>query len=98
MAGGDIMLIDNVSINYPKEISKEEAEIYAREELGNWQKKGIALAKIEIKLVGEEVEIKAYEKSPITRVRRITGYLSKVTNFNDSKKAELKSRVAHLVS
>lgn len=32
---------------------------------------------------------------PIERIRRITGYLSKVSNFNDAKKAELEHRVKH---
>ncbi len=31
----------------------------------------------------------------IRRIRRITGYLSTLDRFNDAKKAELKSRVAH---
>lgn len=31
----------------------------------------------------------------ISRVRRVTGYLSKITNFNKGKLAELKHRVAH---
>lgn len=33
--------------------------------------------------------------SHISRVRRVTGYLSKITNFNKGKLAELKHRVAH---
>jgi hypothetical protein len=45
----------------------------------------VELARIEIKLVGGEVEIKSYERSPISRVRRVTGYLSKVSNFNEAK-------------
>ena len=31
----------------------------------------------------------------IKRIRRITGYLSDVTNFNSAKRAELKDRVVH---
>ncbi|MCW2277753.1 anaerobic ribonucleoside-triphosphate reductase [Heliophilum fasciatum] len=34
-------------------------------------------------------------ETPIERIRRITGYLSKVDNFNGAKKAELEHRVAH---
>lgn len=42
-----------------------------------------------------ELEIRAYEKSPIKRIRRITGYLAEVDCWNDAKQAELKDRVAH---
>lgn len=37
-----------------------------------------------------ETEIPSFD-----RIRRITGYLSKVTRWNDSKRAELKDRVKH---
>lgn len=35
-------------------------------------------------------------RSPIDRIRRITGYLSKDTNFNDAKLAELRNRKKHM--
>ena len=35
------------------------------------------------------------EDVPFERTRRVTGYLSNVKNFNDSKQAELKDRVKH---
>lgn len=50
---------------------------------------------MELGLDGEEIIVKATEKSPIRRVRRITGYLSSIDNFNDAKVAECRSRVTH---
>ena len=35
------------------------------------------------------------EEEPFDRIRRITGYLSEVRQFNDGKKDELKDRVLH---
>lgn len=49
-----------------------------------------------ITIDGEEVTIKSFEKSPIKRIRRITGYLSEVSNFNDAKRAELADRSIHM--
>ena len=37
-----------------------------------------------------------YFARKINRIRRITGYFSKVENFNDAKKAELHDRVVHM--
>lgn len=42
-----------------------------------------------------EISFRVLGVSPITRIRRITGYLSKVENFNDAKKAELRGRKMH---
>ena len=41
----------------------------------------------EVKTIGEGVGFE--------RIRRITGYLSEVRQFNDAKKDELKDRVLH---
>lgn len=37
-----------------------------------------------------------YFTRKIKRIRRITGYFSRVENFNDAKKAELLDRVVHM--
>lgn len=37
-----------------------------------------------------------YFSRKINRIRRITGYFSRIENFNDAKKAELHDRVAHV--
>ena len=49
-----------------------------------------------VKLDGDYVDLK-YEVVPIPfqRIRRITGYLSEVKQFNDAKQDELKDRVKH---
>lgn len=44
----------------------------------------------------EQVIVKTVEKSPIKRIRRITGYLSTEDRFGDAKKAELDDRVSHV--
>lgn len=46
-------------------------------------------------LEGNQVEIKVTSKSPIKRVRRITGYLSNIENFNSAKQAECQDRYVH---
>lgn len=84
--------IKNINVEYPDVMADREVEIYVDDAIATSK---VALARIEIMLVGGEVEIKSFERSPITRIRRVTGYLSKVSNFNDSKRAELESRVKH---
>ena len=84
--------IKNIKVVYPDAMTDREVNIYVDDAIAASK---VTLARIEIKLVGEEVEIKSYERSPITRIRRVTGYLSKVNNFNDSKQAELNARVRH---
>ena len=51
---------------------------------------------MDVKLEGDYVDLK-YEVVPIPfqRIRRITGYLSEVKQFNDAKQDELKDRVKH---
>ena len=51
---------------------------------------------ITVKLDGDYVDLKYEVKSmPFQRIRRITGYLSEVKQFNDAKQDELKDRVKH---
>jgi len=56
---------------------------------------GKEIAKIELNLEGHEIAITITHKSPIKRVRRITGYLSNIESFNDAKQAECRDRVSH---
>jgi len=90
-----MVLINNVFVDFPSEMSELEATQYAKEEFSLWKAKGKNLDRIVIELNENEVTLKSYEKSPIRRVRRITGYLSDSTNFNDAKRAELADRVIH---
>jgi Oxygen-sensitive ribonucleoside-triphosphate reductase len=89
-------IIDDIKITYDDAISKDELLIYVDQEKDIYEKKGKILGGMEVMINGDEVEIKSNEKSPIQRVRRITGYLSNANNFNDAKRAELKARVAHV--
>jgi len=90
------MFIENVLVEMPEAMPVEEVEAYVKEEIDLWKAKGKELAKVMIAVEGEEVVIKAIEKSPIRRIRRITGYLSESLNFNDAKRAELAERINHI--
>lgn len=85
-----------IEIIKPVEMSDKEANIYIEEEKNKWKDLDKELAKIELSIDGDEVVITATERSPISRVRRITGYLSNMNNFNDAKAAELHNRVNHI--
>lgn len=89
------MMIENVVVEFPEAITQEEAAVYVKQELELWKTKGKMLGKVTLQLDGDDVVIKAVEKSPIRRIRRITGYLSEQHNFNDAKQAELKERFVH---
>jgi len=58
---------------------------------------GVEPRHIEIKVDGEEVELR-YEMPtrPFQRIRRITGYLvGTLDRFNDSKRSEERDRIKH---
>jgi hypothetical protein len=90
-----MMIVEGVRVEYPFEMTPEEAGQYAEEEIGLWRQKGKALDRVEIQTDGGYVIVKGQEKSPIRRIRRITGYLSEVHNFNDAKQSELEERTVH---
>jgi len=90
-----MIMMNDVLVDMPEGMQEEEAKQYVAEELQNWKNKGKILGKMILELDQDEVVIKAFEKSPIRRIRRITGYLSEQTNFNDAKQAELAERVVH---
>lgn len=75
---------------HPNEIN-EIVENQIREEA----KQGKEIAEISLELQGDVISIEITHKSPIKRVRRITGYLSNIENFNDGKRAECGDRVVH---
>lgn len=75
---------------YPKEV-----EMLVYDEVREWAKLGKEIATIELETDGSEVVIQVTEKSPIKRVRRITGYLSNIENFNEAKQAECRDRYKH---
>lgn len=89
------MQIQGVNIVADAALSSQEIEQLAVTEIQEWAEMGKELASIQMNLEGEEVVIQAIEKSPIRRVRRITGYLSNIENFNDAKRAECHDRYVH---
>ena len=89
------MVIDGIKVLADSQLSREEILQYVGEEKKLWEKSNKRIGLLEISLDGEEVIVKATEKSPIRRVRRITGYLSCIDNFNDAKVAECSDRTQH---
>lgn len=92
------MIVDGIHVIADKGVTDAEIQAVVNEEKQLWEKKGKALDKIEVSIEDDELVVKALERSPITRVRRITGYLSTIDHFNDAKQAELLDRVKHVRS
>ena len=92
------MIIDGINVVAQNDVTEEELQVVLAEEKQLWEKRGKKLGKIEVSIENDELVIKAYERSPIKRVRRITGYLSTVERFNDAKQSELLDRVKHVRS
>lgn len=84
-----IKIKDNVGL------AEKETEEIMLQEMEHWQKQGKEVCCIEIQQGDGECVVKSYPKQEIRRVRRITGYLSDVKNFNDAKMAEMSDRVSH---
>lgn len=85
-----------MKINVIGNVSPLEVDSIINEEKERLAAKGKELAEIEIvELSPEELEVRSKAKSPINRVRRITGYLSTLDKFNDAKQAELADRCCH---
>ena len=75
-------------------LPKDEIDAYIKRGKEAEPKK--ELAKIEINVDGEFVDLKYHYNVPFERIRRITGYLVGTTDrWNNAKKAELKDRVKH---
>ncbi|KYZ75830.1 hypothetical protein AXX12_11575 [Anaerosporomusa subterranea] len=89
------MTINGIQIVADPSLTNEEITMLVAEEQALWHERHKAIAYMEITRDGEEVIINASEKSPIRRVRRITGYLSNIDNFNDAKKQECDRRFVH---
>jgi hypothetical protein len=57
---------------------------------------GNIIQRIVIKLDGEFADLEwYYSPVPFDRIRRITGYLSRLPKFNNGKRAEVADRVPH---
>ena len=90
------MLIDDIIVKAQEGVTQEEIYTEVAKEKEIWAAKGKQIASIDVTIDGDELVIKTVERSPITRIRRITGYLSTQDSFNDAKQAELSDRVAQL--
>ncbi|MDR3592469.1 MAG: hypothetical protein P4N41_22660 [Negativicutes bacterium] len=86
------MLIKEVNVVADPTLPEDEVRAIVEEEIRLWNKDSKTLGSIELTLDGENVVIAASEKSPIRRVRRITGYLSNIENFNEAKYNECIAR------
>ena len=86
-----ITIIDNVGLDHGEIAAQLAIERHT------FAQNGKALASVEFSADDEGyLVIKSVEKSPIRRLRRITGYLSNMENFNDAKQAELAARYKHM--
>lgn len=83
-----------------EKLSQEELQKIVDEEKAYWAEKGKELGEVHIRRDKEngDLVVTSYPTSPITRIRRITGYLSNQNNFNAAKRAELADREKHEVS
>ncbi len=90
------MLVDGIKVVADPTLTNEEITYFVAEEKRLWETQNKKLGVLELALDGEEVIVKATEKSPIRRIRRITGYLSAIDNFNDAKVAECNARAKHI--
>lgn len=89
------MQVQGIRVVADAALSTQEIELLTIQEIQEWEQMGKEIACLHLNLEGDEVVIQAEEKSPIRRVRRITGYLSNIENFNDAKKAECHDRYVH---
>ena len=85
-------VVQGVRVNSPEGMGEDEAREYlsdiARELNGR------RLLAVDIELEGEQVLI-APHYDTVVRLRRITGYLSDLSKFNEAKRAEQEARRAH---
>ena len=90
-----MIIVDGIKITADEGITSDEIEDIVRHEKNLWRADGKQIATIELKLDGDKTVLIAVEKSPVKRVRRITGDLSNIESFNDAKQAECQDRVSH---
>lgn len=89
------MVVNGIQVIADPRLSREEITQFITEEQQLWHSRNKQLGQVELSLDQDEIIVKATEKSPIRRVRRITGYLSSFDNFNDAKAAECTDRAKH---
>ena len=84
------MIVNNVKVNCNEEINEKEAAEYVNM-MKSPEKR---LIELDIKIKDDDVLLTPHYDT-IIRVRRITGYLSNVKNFNSAKRHEQSDRVKH---
>ena len=89
------MVVNGIQVIADPRLSREEINQFITEEQQLWHSRNKQLGQVELSLEQDEIIVKATEKSPIRRVRRITGYLSSIDNFNDAQAAECTDRAKH---
>ena len=77
-------------------VSELEVNYWVEEEIAqnDPEKRKITCIRI-TEVSDEEVDINIETEGVVRRVRRITGYLSDINNFNEAKTAELFDRYTH---
>ncbi len=90
------MTVNNIEVVLTGTDNMKQEEIEAYIQRGKEAEPKKELAKIEINVDGEFVDLKYHYNMPFERIRRITGYLVGTTDrWNNAKKAELRDRVKH---
>ncbi len=87
---------EGIPVLCPEGLTDKYFQAICIEEIKIWAARQRAISSIDISIDGDELVVFTREKSPIKRVRRITGYLSVLDSFNDAKKVETTDRVSHL--
>lgn len=88
---------NDIEIFYSDELEENEVINYVKEELKLHPQMRLQRVDVTIDKDGYSVFVKPYYNT-VTRIRRITGYLSSLPNFNDAKRAEERDRVSHFGS
>lgn len=90
------MLIHGIQVVADSSLTQDEITTLVEEEIQLWKAQNKVLGSVELALEDDTIVVKAVERSPIHRVRRITGYLSTLDKFNDAKRAECVARQVHI--
>ena len=88
--------IDEIAVLADNELTDEEVNFIVQAEKSEWASANMAIDSITLEVDCSEIKITSVERSPIRRIRRITGYLSDYNNFNAAKKAEERDRYKHM--
>ena len=85
---------NDIHVSYPPDMSRAEALSYLDEVPKELDKK-YPLTSLTITYSAGDVMLWPHYDT-VVRIRRITGYMSRVPNFNEAKKAELAARTQHI--